>query len=113
RPHEPPLRGRRGGGPGGGRHRDRPLGGGRGQLDLVRGGLGAGSGGREALGGEARGALRTRTGSRRALGLRRPRENGRGEEEGGDRKSTRLNSSHEWTSYAVFCLKEKTWSGRR
>src|SRR5438105_9635202 len=25
----------------------------------------------------------------------------------GDRKSTRLNSSHEWISYAVFCLKEK------
>src|SRR6266536_4629704 len=25
----------------------------------------------------------------------------------GDRKSTRLNSSHEWTSYAVFCLKKK------
>src|SRR5438105_7571832 len=25
-----------------------------------------------------------------------------------DRKSTRLNSSHEWTSYAVFCLKKKT-----
>src|SRR5438105_12401300 len=24
----------------------------------------------------------------------------------GDRKSTRLNSSHEWTSYAVFCLKK-------
>src|SRR5207247_3830649 len=24
-----------------------------------------------------------------------------------DRKSTRLNSSHEWNSYAVFCLKEK------
>src|SRR6266849_8494725 len=24
-----------------------------------------------------------------------------------DRKSTRLNSSHEWSSYAVFCLKEK------
>src|SRR5207247_11470959 len=23
-----------------------------------------------------------------------------------DRKSTRLNSSHEWTSYAVFCLKQ-------
>src|SRR5207247_10460128 len=23
----------------------------------------------------------------------------------GDRKSTRLNSSHEWSSYAVFCLK--------
>src|SRR5438105_12439849 len=26
---------------------------------------------------------------------------------GGDRKSTRLNSSHEWISYAVFCLKKK------
>src|SRR5438105_10733328 len=25
----------------------------------------------------------------------------------GDRKSTRLNSSHEWISYAVFCLKNK------
>src|SRR6266536_5616682 len=25
----------------------------------------------------------------------------------GDRKSTRLNSRHEWTSYAVFCLKKK------
>src|SRR5207247_3742948 len=24
---------------------------------------------------------------------------------GADRKSTRLNSSHEWISYAVFCLK--------
>src|SRR5438876_8564541 len=26
----------------------------------------------------------------------------------GDRKSTRLNSSHPSTSYAVFCLKKKT-----
>src|SRR5438309_203089 len=26
---------------------------------------------------------------------------------GGDRKSTRLNSSHSSTSYAVFCLKKK------
>src|SRR5205809_5233812 len=26
----------------------------------------------------------------------------------GDRKSTRLNSSHGYTSYAVFCLKKKT-----
>src|SRR5207247_6003815 len=26
----------------------------------------------------------------------------------GDRKSTRLNSSHEWISYAVFCLKKNT-----
>src|SRR6267143_80422 len=30
----------------------------------------------------------------------------------GDRKSTRLNSSHSSTSYAVFCLKKKnTWYG--
>src|SRR5438105_14538237 len=28
---------------------------------------------------------------------------------GPDRKSTRLNSSHEWTSYAVFCLKKKVY----
>src|SRR5438105_8675232 len=28
-------------------------------------------------------------------------------EETTDRKSTRLNSSHEWISYAVFCLKKK------
>src|SRR5690348_17951850 len=27
-----------------------------------------------------------------------------------DRKSTRLNSSHPSTSYAVFCLKKKTWT---
>src|SRR6266536_5500081 len=27
-----------------------------------------------------------------------------------DRKSTRLNSSHEWMSYAVFCSKKKTIS---
>src|SRR5207247_8802211 len=26
---------------------------------------------------------------------------------GADRKSTRLNSSHEWISYAVFCLKKQ------
>src|SRR5690625_5371110 len=29
-------------------------------------------------------------------------------EAGGDRKSTRLNSSHVAISYAVFCLKKKT-----
>src|SRR2546428_4773919 len=28
-------------------------------------------------------------------------------ENGGDRKSTRLNSSHDQISYAVFCLKKK------
>src|SRR5215207_10960075 len=32
---------------------------------------------------------------------------GRGHAFVGDRKSTRLNSSHEWISYAVFCLKKK------
>src|SRR5258705_8008018 len=30
-----------------------------------------------------------------------------------DRKSTRLNSSHLGISYAVFCLKKKTWQERR
>src|SRR5438105_12840513 len=30
-----------------------------------------------------------------------------------DRKSTRLNSSHEWISYAVFCLKKKNQPGAR
>src|SRR3712207_8192919 len=30
----------------------------------------------------------------------------------GDRKSTRLNSSHANISYAVFCLKKKTTKGR-
>src|SRR6266536_3678394 len=29
-----------------------------------------------------------------------------------DRKSTRLNSSHEWISYAVFCLQKKNNSIR-
>src|SRR5438105_9985569 len=29
-----------------------------------------------------------------------------------DRKSTRLNSSHEWISYAVFCLKKKNKNRR-
>src|SRR5206468_11878343 len=31
---------------------------------------------------------------------------------GGDRKSTRLNSSHDQISYAVFCLKKKKSAGR-
>src|SRR6266487_829762 len=31
----------------------------------------------------------------------------------GDRKSTRLNSSHPSTSYAVFCLKKKSQRSRR
>src|SRR5687768_17955076 len=33
-----------------------------------------------------------------------------GRAEKGDRKSTRLNSSHGYISYAVFCLKKKTTS---
>src|SRR2546429_1534369 len=32
---------------------------------------------------------------------------------GGDRKSTRLNSSHGYISYAVFCLKKKKKSNGR
>src|SRR3712207_6973882 len=32
------------------------------------------------------------------------------DEDGGDRKSTRLNSSHANISYAVFCLKKKKTS---
>src|SRR2546422_9920284 len=33
-----------------------------------------------------------------------------GVRQGGDRKSTRLNSSHGYISYAVFCLKKKKCS---
>src|SRR5207247_11269793 len=33
---------------------------------------------------------------------------GRRRRTGTDRKSTRLNSSHEWISYAVFCLTNQT-----
>src|SRR5437762_983510 len=52
--------------------------------------------------GEGRGrATRCRrTGARGGDGRDRPAR--------GDRKSTRLNSSHRCTSYAVFCLKKKT-----
>src|SRR5207247_9442425 len=35
-----------------------------------------------------------------------PRSASGGRSAAQDRKSTRLNSSHEWISYAVFCLKE-------
>src|SRR5438105_12100862 len=41
------------------------------------------------------------TGTRGRVGWTDPRPTAR------DRKSTRLNSSHEWISYAVFCLKKK------
>src|SRR5207247_9720631 len=57
----------------------------------------------------------------RALLLHRGRECGRGllrplvcdERNPADRKSTRLNSSHEWISYAVFCLKKKKKTTRQ
>src|SRR5438105_11271187 len=46
---------------------------------------------------------------RRLVGEQDPRaRRDRGSDQ--DRKSTRLNSSHEWSSYAVFCLKKKTIS---
>src|SRR6266567_4801508 len=35
-----------------------------------------------------------------------------GDGPGGDRKSTRLNSSHSQISYAVFCLKKKKTHGQ-
>src|SRR6266536_2842372 len=38
---------------------------------------------------------------------------GAAESADGDRKSTRLNSSHEWISYAVFCLEKTKGPGRR
>src|SRR5260221_9910031 len=44
----------------------------------------------------------------RRRSTRRPlRGRGRSSPGGGDRKSTRLNSSHTVISYAVFCLKKK------
>src|SRR2546421_6541438 len=44
--------------------------------------------------------------NRRFTGRRRTRSRGR-TRPGLDRKSTRLNSSHDQISYAVFCLKKK------
>src|SRR5690349_5894638 len=41
------------------------------------------------------------------FGLNRVRKNNAARLSGGDRKSTRLNSSHVESSYAVFCLKKK------
>src|SRR2546429_4843420 len=54
--------------------------------------------------------------SRAAAAARRPERCGTPRDESGcipslseqDRKSTRLNSSHGYISYAVFCLKKKT-----
>src|SRR3989449_8266503 len=44
---------------------------------------------------------------RRTVGAREARRPGRPRHPGPDRKSTRLNSSHGYISYAVFCLKKK------
>src|SRR5438105_11491461 len=62
---------------------------------------------------ERLGAWPLRIGERQAGLARLPRGRTQGERahgrggRHGDRKSTRLNSSHEWISYAVFCLKKK------
>src|SRR2546430_7675908 len=48
-------------------------------------------------------ARRGKRGRRRSVGEPRARADG-------DRKSTRLNSSHSQISYAVFCLKKKTYT---
>src|SRR5256885_11207362 len=54
----------------------------------------------------SRGAV---AGRGRRGGRRPPHHRRRGDgDDGGDRKSTRLNSSHLVISYAVFCLKKKT-----
>src|SRR5258708_10879793 len=51
----------------------------------------------------ALGSLRARRTTRVDAGVPRSQT-----EDEGDRKSTRLNSSHQIISYAVFCLKKKT-----
>src|SRR3712207_9011091 len=42
-----------------------------------------------------------------------PDEDGEDADEGEDRKSTRLNSSHANISYAVFCLKKKKTNNKK
>src|SRR5947208_11006325 len=49
----------------------------------------------------------------RAVGDPVPRDAGEPDREREDRKSTRLNSSHQIISYAVFCLKKKNTSRTR
>src|SRR3712207_7013726 len=60
-------------------------------------------------GGAAREGLRSAPGGGRGARRARPPAGRRWRERRpGDRKSTRLNSSHANISYAVFCLKKKT-----
>src|SRR5438105_5840752 len=47
----------------------------------------------------------------RAVSAQRGPEADTARSSGADRKSTRLNSSHEWRSYAVFWLQKKAPSG--
>src|SRR5438105_5373791 len=61
----------------------------------------------QAAGGAPRGEPLQGRGARRGAG------GGRAGARGSDRKSTRLNSSHEWISYAVFCLKKKKKKKKR
>src|SRR5574341_2060976 len=57
---------------------------------------------------DLRGAQSTWTVSPKKIESRRYKSNHEdGNQEEADRKSTRLNSSHQLTSYAVFCLKKK------
>src|SRR3712207_7662772 len=67
---------------------------------------------------EVAGALGGRAGQRRGLDveevvLLHDLADGPGDAGAGDRKSTRLNSSHANISYAVFCLKKKKDKIRR
>src|SRR5206468_12973423 len=57
---------------------------------------------RHPLAGRAAGGVEVRTGERATLSRCRV-----GDPKREDRKSTRLNSSHDQISYAVFCLKKK------
>src|SRR3712207_8517059 len=62
----------------------------------------------DRTGGGAAGARAAHSAVRSAAG--RPAAAGAGAAAPGDRKSTRLNSSHANISYAVFCLKKKTYN---
>src|SRR5690606_41677435 len=73
-----------------------------------RAGPGKRGGVRNGAGCRAVSGRRSGGGRRRGRGRSAGHGPGRGGALGGDRKSTRLNSSHVKISYAVFCLKKKT-----